>query len=639
MSQRRVTFIVGANIRNFETNSKKVERRMHQMGRQATFLGRDLQRSVTMPVLAAGGSILALAQNTAQYADRVSDLADVTGMSTDALQEWDFVAKRVGVSTDVIERAFSSLGRRMSQFQRGSGPAVDAARQLDVEFRNADGSMRNADDLIMDLLGSLNEMPADLDRAGIGTQLFGRRWEMLAPIIGRGIDNIEQIREEAQELGLVMDGDALASANQYREEMVKFQEQMAATGRTLAIEFMPTILEFLPLAEKLVHTVGENVQNFADLDQQVQINRIQMAAYAAAIGPLLILFGSLITSGTKIIGMFRAMTVFAMKNPYVAIGVGVAGLVQHVIRANREIGRMNDAIREARNLQIQGDAGEVDILNNAIEDQIQLLEQTIKQHETMGVVGTEASEKQLNSMRMLLGELVQMRDTARDMREEEIISDEEVQKVENLAQKFAEVNDNWRSMRQGMDSPEQTIIDPSEELAMRLLNEETERFNNTLYEIYTDTGPDLSHRLQLINDDTKDMSHSMNEFGNLGVQIFDRMVFQGEKLSSTLKSIGRQLATRGIMTLLTGGFGASAGGFMGGIGSIFGINDAIISPKGDIITPHPDDWLIATKDPGGMADNIRNSGGSGNNMKLSGEFRIKGTDLVLALEEANYTLR
>ena len=609
MSQRRVTFIVGANIRNFETNSKKVERRMHQMGRQATFLGRDLQRSVTMPVLAAGGSILALAQNTAQYADRVSDLADVTGMSTDALQEWDFVAKRVGVSTDVIERAFSSLGRRMSQFQRGSGPAVDAARQLGVEFRNADGSMRNADDLIMDLLGSLNEMPADLDRAGIGTQLFGRRWEMLAPIIGRGIDNIEQIREEAQELGLVMDGDALASANQYREEMVKFQEQMAATGRTLAIEFMPTILEFLPLAEKLVHTVGENVQNFADLDQQVQINRIQMAAYAAAIGPLLILFGSLITSGTKIIGMFRAMTVFAMKNPYVAIGVGVAGLVQHVIRANREIGRMNDAIREARNLQIQGDAGEVDILNNAIEDQIQLLEQTIKQHETMGVVGTEASEKQLNSMRMLLGELVQMRDTARDMREEEIISDEEVQKVENLAQKFAEVNDNWRSMRQGMDSPEQTIIDPSEELAMRLLNEETERFNNTLYEIYTDTGPDFSHRLQLINDDTKDMSHSMNEFGNLGVQIFDRMVFQGEKLSSTLKSIKRQLATRGIMTLLTGGFGASAGGFMGGIRSIFGVNDAIISPKGDVITTHPDDYLIATKDPAGMANNVRDGGG------------------------------
>jgi phage-related protein len=32
-----------------------------------------------------------------------------------------------------------------------------------------------------------------------------------------------------------------------------------------------------------------------------------------------------------------------------------------------------------------------------------------------------------------------------------------------------------------------------------------------------------------------------------------------------------------------------------------GVNDAIISPKGDIITTHPDDYLIATKDPHSLA--------------------------------------
>lgn len=46
------------------------------------------------------------------------------------------------------------------------------------------------------------------------------------------------------------------------------------------------------------------------------------------------------------------------------------------------------------------------------------------------------------------------------------------------------------------------------------------------------------------------------------------------------------------------------------------VNDAVISPKGDIISTHPDDWLIATKTPGSLA------GGGGPNItiNISGTF-------------------
>lgn len=44
------------------------------------------------------------------------------------------------------------------------------------------------------------------------------------------------------------------------------------------------------------------------------------------------------------------------------------------------------------------------------------------------------------------------------------------------------------------------------------------------------------------------------------------------------------------------------------------VNDAVISPKGDIISTHPDDWLIATKDPGSLR------GGGGITINISGTF-------------------
>lgn len=49
---------------------------------------------------------------------------------------------------------------------------------------------------------------------------------------------------------------------------------------------------------------------------------------------------------------------------------------------------------------------------------------------------------------------------------------------------------------------------------------------------------------------------------------------------------------------------------IGGVGKILGVNDAIIAPNGNIITTHPDDYLIATKNPGGL--------GGGMNITITG---------------------
>lgn len=45
------------------------------------------------------------------------------------------------------------------------------------------------------------------------------------------------------------------------------------------------------------------------------------------------------------------------------------------------------------------------------------------------------------------------------------------------------------------------------------------------------------------------------------------------------------------------------GGFTTIGASVRSVNDAVISPKGDIITTHPDDYLIATKNPGALGGN------------------------------------
>jgi hypothetical protein len=136
-----------------------------------------------------------------------------------------------------------------------------------------------------------------------------------------------------------------------------------------------------------------------------------------------------------------------------------------------------------------------------------------------------------------------------------------------------------------------------------------------------------------------------NTFTSSFGQGMANVVVQGEKLVDTLKNIGKLLASaviqKGISILLTGGLGGT--GFFGDGGGIFGsllgkitgtkVNDALITSAGKIVEFHPNDNILAMKDFGGLQ-----AQGGTQRVQLGGEFRVKGTDLVLALDEANYSL-
>lgn len=53
-----------------------------------------------------------------------------------------------------------------------------------------------------------------------------------------------------------------------------------------------------------------------------------------------------------------------------------------------------------------------------------------------------------------------------------------------------------------------------------------------------------------------------------------------------------------------GSIGSSISGAFNGLKNTLGVNDAIISPDGKIITTHPDDYLIATKTPGSLGGGV-----------------------------------
>lgn len=78
---------------------------------------------------------------------------------------------------------------------------------------------------------------------------------------------------------------------------------------------------------------------------------------------------------------------------------------------------------------------------------------------------------------------------------------------------------------------------------------------------------------------------------------FTKLIEKIRSLISTAKEIG----------------GNVLGAIGGAIGKIFNVNDAVISPNGNVISTHPDDYLIATKDPSSLG-----GAGSGLTVNING---------------------
>ena len=154
---------------------------------------------------------------------------------------------------------------------------------------------------------------------------------------------------------------------------------------------------------------------------------------------------------------------------------------------------------------------------------------------------------------------------------------------------------------------------------------------------------------QAVNLLTDITSTFTNSFG----QGMANVIVQGEKLRDTLKNIGKLLASaaiqKAISVLLTGGLGGT--GFFGDGGGIFGTILGKLTGKavgGPVFSNTP--YIVGERGPELFMPNRSGSivpngqlMGKGAAMgaqaiNLNGEFRIKGTDLVLTLNEANYRL-
>lgn len=310
----------------------KTARKVDKFGRNVSQLGANITK-VTAPIAAAGVGLLALATQSGKAADRLLDLKEVTGLSTDTLQELKNVAADAGVDFEGFIGTVSKLSNSMPEIIKGTGPAAEAIEQLGVNVLDSAGEMRDMNQLFPELLNALRKVENTTERNAMAQDLFGRSLDNLAPVLGMTSEQFEAVRKEAHAMGAVIGEDALVNANEFRKGLDKLQNQVMSLAIGIGAELAPVFQEVLfpiirddlvPIFISMVNKIKEGAKWFSSLSESAKRVVLISAALVTGIGPVLLITGKLISSITILSTTFTALrtVVIALNAAFLGTPIG-----------------------------------------------------------------------------------------------------------------------------------------------------------------------------------------------------------------------------------------------------------------------------------------------------------------------------
>jgi hypothetical protein len=329
---------IGIVLPQWQKKLNEAETKLRAFGKQATALGSILTKGVSLPIAAIGTAAFAASVKVGNFADTLLDLEQQTGLSTDALQKYRSVTTAAGIATDAVARASENLQRRLASGEEGSKDLTDGLKALGVSARDSAGNLRSIDNILEESISKLSDYSDITERNQLALKIFGRSASELAPLLALGSKGIEDAKNKAVELGLVLSKDALEGANQFRIQIDTLKDSLGGIGNEIGIAFLPVAKQFVEILQNnIIPAVRSIIGFFNGLSDTTKKVIAVVGGLVAAIGPLLVgigFFASTILPALKVglaavSALFSpiALKIAAVTAVVVGLGLVVKGLI------------------------------------------------------------------------------------------------------------------------------------------------------------------------------------------------------------------------------------------------------------------------------------------------------------------------
>ncbi|MET3349044.1 UNVERIFIED_ORG: putative nucleic acid-binding Zn-ribbon protein [Arthrobacter sp. UYEF1] len=336
---------VKGNFKDFSGSTSKDMDRAARVSQESSELTRKALTATGIALAGTGAAITAFAKNSAdstiQYVGSVNKLSREIGATVGQTSQLIYAGKRMGLSAEEASVSFGLLSKKITESRDGAAEtalkqselrnkvaatqqevvkltaeiakngdktgelktkiqglnismdqyklqlkeAADPLAELSVQTKNADGTSRSFNEILLAVADRFKEMPNGAEKTAAAMSLFGRSGKDLLPLLNQGSKGIEALMEKADKLGLTLNASTVVSVKAYTTAQKDMNDQMQALKLRVGIETIPVMTAFQQKLNDVVSALLDTPGPIKKLTTDVlAFGGPVMAASGAALG-------------------------------------------------------------------------------------------------------------------------------------------------------------------------------------------------------------------------------------------------------------------------------------------------------------------------------------------------------------------
>jgi len=297
-----------AMARALDTQMKKAEKAAKKAATAPKQSWENLKKTISTVTVATTAAVAAfaavatgvaaLAKDVIDARNELGDMALRTGLAVDTLQALQQAAEGSGQELDALFKGAQRIPKLMADVEAGLSTAVRGFDNLGVETHKTDGTMREADDVFKDIVGSLGDIESDTERAARAMDLFGRQGGAMVQALAGGAAQMEALVNFTNQWGVSSAPEAIAEAARMQHEMAalgtvwrgakdKLLDYIVASSglKNVAgavVGYSTTAITFVDLLGERLEVLLSTFSAMASADSPLQAARLGLDAYTQA---------------------------------------------------------------------------------------------------------------------------------------------------------------------------------------------------------------------------------------------------------------------------------------------------------------------------------------------------------------------
>lgn len=220
---------------------KEADEQLNKLGVSAKSAGAFIAGALSV------GAISAFVKTSIDAADAAKKSAQAVGLAIEEYTALEYAAKLAGVGSEELNAGLSRLNRTIDEAANGGETQLEAFDRLGISILDASGKLKTSDQILAEVADKFQSMPDGIQKSALAMELFGKSGARLIPLLNGGAAGLEELRKEAEALGLVISDEAAASAEVFNDNLSRLGEASAGAGNKIAAELLPALADLSAL--------------------------------------------------------------------------------------------------------------------------------------------------------------------------------------------------------------------------------------------------------------------------------------------------------------------------------------------------------------------------------------------------------